>query len=631
MIASLTQRTPTRVLAIFTCFLAASAPHAIWAQIERPLGINLAGVNDFAREEPFVNVFDKARQWIPHQTAPGSAWDSKVPVPQRPDGYPTQVPFTDAEGGEHIVRTMILSDPGSTLPLERFRIVTQGTGTIRLWGSATTRFESPVDTTVTVDHRLGKSLFVVIERSERADPVHGISVVREEDIARDGEGAVFREEFLEYLKDFQVIRFMDWGRTNNSEIVNWSDRTPEVYYSQGLSSGVSLERMTALVNLTERDAWICVPHQATDEYVERLALYLADALDPGRKLYIEYSNELWNRIFRQAHYAEAQGLARGYEHAPGRNFEAGWRFHAARSAEVLGIFDAAFAGRPAADLVKVLPTQGGNTWLGRQHVTFFNDPQYNPDGVEADALAIAPYFGNKVANAIYDAGRASAATVTEVLDSAEADLSTVFAKVDTYRELADEAGLELICYEAGQHLGAHGPAQADTALLSTLFAANRDARMGGLYCEYLDRWYDGGGDAPTLMSLFNSHAPLSKFGSWGMKETMTDMRNPKYQAVLQCGAAYNTEEDTSPVPATGRAAESLFTAYPNPSSGTFVVEHPAGEVTVRLHDALGRALPLAVRHGREGVTEVETAAKGLAFLTVYHDRGASATQRLLLE
>lgn len=590
------------------------------AQSTRPLGVNLSRVADFGREHAFVNVFDQAREWMPHVDSPSAAWDSGAPIPLRPDGYPTHTPFWTTGGTRQIVRTMLLSNPGTRVARERFRFSARGRGEIRLWGAATARLTAPIDTFIEVDYTLGKALFVELERSEAADPIRGLRCVREADLAL-GSTAIFREEFLDYVRAFEVIRFMDWGQTNNSEVVEWSERTPVNNYTQAMASGVSWEHVAALANLTERDAWVCVPHAASDNYIRRMAGFFALRLDRGRRLYVEYSNEVWNRTFSQTSYAEQQAATRGY---PGQPWEAGWRFYSARSAEVFGIFDGAFRGRPDGSLVKVLATQAASPYLGRQHLTHFHDPVYNPRGVEADALAIGPYFGSRVANDVYSAGRAAAATVPELLDSLEASLPTVFEAVAGQRELAEEFGLELVAYEAGQHLAAFGPAQASEGLVDKLIAANRDPRIANLYCEYLNRWFEGGSGAPGLMCLFDSHSEPSKYGSWGMKETMTDTLNPKFRAIKRCGLDYRA----NPYPiATRRAAFADPRAptgwgirlYPNPSSGTFTVEHPESRVaSVVVRDSRGVVFPSRTSRPSDYVTTIETDAVGLAFVTIYY-------------
>src|SRR4029450_936985 len=47
-------------------------------------------------------------------------------------------------------------------------------------------------------------------------------------------------------------------------------------------------------NETDKDAWVNIPFPADDNYVFQLATLLKNNLEPGRKLYVEFSNELWN-------------------------------------------------------------------------------------------------------------------------------------------------------------------------------------------------------------------------------------------------------------------------------------------------------------------------------------------------
>jgi len=39
-------------------------------------------------------------------------------------------------------------------------------------------------------------------------------------------------------------------------------------------------------------SYVCVPFLATDAYVDSLAVLLRNTLEPQRKVYVEYSNEL---------------------------------------------------------------------------------------------------------------------------------------------------------------------------------------------------------------------------------------------------------------------------------------------------------------------------------------------------
>src|SRR5438128_1868865 len=52
---------------------------------------------------------------------------------------------------------------------------------------------------------------------------------------------VFTTPYLDHLKQFSVLRFMDWTGTNNSTVVNWSDRTLASSARQSSTNGVAWE------------------------------------------------------------------------------------------------------------------------------------------------------------------------------------------------------------------------------------------------------------------------------------------------------------------------------------------------------------------------------------------------------
>lgn len=578
------KRTLLSLTAVLLCVLSG-------AQVTRPTGINLAAVRDYSRELAFADAFRSARKWIPHEPAEGAAWSVDADPPLRADGYPTQVPFTDPEGRELMVRTILLTGHEGRLPAGAFRLVAEGEGALWLWGAANARVRTPIDTLITVDPSRG-SVFLEIESSRATDPVRGIRFLYPE-FARMplGDVPTFRSDMLAFLEDFQVVRYMDWTATNNSEVSTWSERTTPQSYSQGLASGVAWEYVIALANATQTDAWICVPHLADDAYVESLARLFARTLDPRLKVYLEYSNELWNRGFSQARFAQATGAERGY---PGQPWEQGWAFTGARSAEVFAVFEEHFPN--ANRLVKLLPTQGSNPFVSRKVIEAFDDPLYNPNGVSADALAIAPYFGGRAVKQIVDEGLVESSSVEAILDSTELSLALAEEWIAGQREVADEHGLRLVCYEAGQHLNNPAEALNDTTLTRKLVEANRHPRMGDLYCRYLDAWYgkpDGRLDAGStqggdLMCLFSSHGAPGRYGSWGVKEYMADVDAPKYRALQDCLFPYNTPESTSAI-AYETAADRLL-VYPNPTSGRLTIEAAAPIDALRAVDGLGREI-----------------------------------------
>lgn len=287
-------------------------------------------------------------------------------------------------------------------------------------------------------------------------------------------------------------------------------------------STVPVEIQLDLANRLGADAWLTVPHRATDEYVSRLANTVRDQLAPNLRVYVEYSNEIWNGIFSQGSYAEQQGLALGLASSP---FEARLRFQARRSVEIFEIFESVFPAAERQRLVRVIAAQAANAWTSR--VLLDHDDTL----AHVDALAIAPYFGGSLG------GPDRVADVRAMsLDVLFAELTNVavpesLAWITAQAEDAGARGVDLIAYEGGNHLAGHGGVENDATINALFDAANRDPRMHELYTTYLEGWKERGGK--LFVHFVNCSAP-NKWGRWGALEYLEQPRAdaPKYDALF---------------------------------------------------------------------------------------------------
>ncbi len=184
-------------------------------------------------------------------------------------------------------------------------------------------------------------------------------------------------------------------------------------------------------------------------------------------------------------------------------------------------------------MVKVIASQASSTWISNYILERFEEASYNPNGVTADVLAIAPYFGGEVGDNIGNEGLIESITIDEILDRLDASMETAKGWIDEQKVVATDHGLELGAYEGGQHMVAYGYLNNET-LTQKLTDANRHARMENLYCEYLNYWYD---NVPNgLFANFSSISAFTKWGSWGIKEYtgQPDEAAPKYLAFKNC-------------------------------------------------------------------------------------------------
>ena len=146
---------------------------------------------------------------------------------------------------------------------------------------------------------------------------------------------------------------------------------------------MALEYLIQLSNTLNADPWFCMPHKADDDYVRQFAQMVKSGLKPELKMHIEYSNECWNGIFGQAGYCKDTGKALGLSD---NDYQAQLRYYSKRAVEIFEIWEEVFGGTDR--LVRVLAAQSANPWTSEQVMDF--EEAYK----HADALAIAPYFGN---------------------------------------------------------------------------------------------------------------------------------------------------------------------------------------------------------------------------------------------
>ena len=475
-----------------------------------PLGINLSGVTYYASQHPFVDEFKQSQPWVFQKE--GAPYGKGDPQQLRPDGYPASL-----APGQYV--DAILAMDGDFPPGD-YLLLYDGSGDVDVRSDAkvAARASGRIEAVVRPkDHQIS----VRITRTNPADPVRNIRF-----IPRDAEATYrrqpFRDTFLRSWRGFRVLRFMDWQSTNNSPLREWSDRTTPQSQTQGGRNGVALEHLVDLANTLGADPWLCIPHQASDDYVRHFAKLVKERLAPGRKIYVEYSNECWNGNFSQARYCADRGRAlKLSENA----YQAQLRFYSQRSVEVFATFEDVFGDRDR--MVRVLASHHVNPWASEQVAT------WKDAGRHADALAVAPYFGHEFGHP--DKVESTLALgVKGLLDGCAAAVDKNKALTAKQAETARRLGLSLVAYEGGAHMVGLQGAENNEKLTALFTAANRHPRMKALYLQDLCDWRDAGGG---LYVAFASTARPSKWGNWGVLEfdAQDPAAAPKYQALKEFG------------------------------------------------------------------------------------------------
>ncbi|HKU36889.1 MAG TPA: hypothetical protein VJR89_02045 [Polyangiales bacterium] len=311
----------------------------------------------------------------------------------------------------------------------------------------------------------------------------------------------WRPELLNDLAPYRVLRFMDWNLTNESKNAqaDWSTRLAK---TADQKDNVALEWQIDLCNRAKKDYWVTVPHEAKPEYWQKLAQLIHDTLDPSLRVYVEWSNEVWNGQFPQRAFAQQQGNALKLE---GSDKAAAYYVYA--SVRMFEAFEGVF-GKDSPRLVKVLAGQAAYEGPCQNHVKALANKTINPNGIKADAYAIAPYF--------------KGGTVAALKAAIPEQASWIAAN----QKCASSAGLPLIAYEGGSDSYGDDSGMACKAL-------QRDAGMAGVYTEFLNTL--------TASKLSGPFVHYTHSGDcWGLKQRTTDAtaNAPKYRAVMEWVAAH---------------------------------------------------------------------------------------------
>jgi len=495
--------------------LAAATAAASGGAAKAQLGINLAGPADWNTELPFVDVFRISRPWISQQK--GKPWgqgpaldlDAHGWVKQLESGCWAETPLCTIDGGHY--------------PSGWYTVLYEGRGKLDVWGAARVESEQPGRMVLSVDSTKG-GFFLRLLETDPADYVRHIRVIMP-GFERTYRQNPWNPTFLARWRGVACLRFMDFMYTNGSEIRTW-DQRPTLQDATFSRKGVALEWMIDLCNRLDADAWFCMPHLADDDFIRRFAQMVHERLEPQRRVYVEYSNEVWNGMFAQSRWAGQQGVALGFAE---KTWEGAWRYTAYRSVQIFRIWEQVFGGRER--LVRVLPSQAANPYVARQVVTWQDAYKH------ADALAIAPYISmNLRPGGSPDAKQVADWSVDQVMDYVEQTaLPRAIEWIQKNKEVADEFGLKLIAYEAGQHLVGVGGGENIEPLTVLLHKANRHPRMADVYAKYYAAWEQTGGD---LLCHFSSVGRWSKWGSWGLLEYADEdpTRSPKFMATIRWAA-----------------------------------------------------------------------------------------------
>ncbi len=491
-----------------------SAPTFAAAPPARPaLGINLSGPADWNTELPFVDVFRLSRAWISQRT--GAGWGKGPQLDLDEHGWVKRLE------PECFAETPLCTIEDGHYPSGEWTVLWQGEGKVELSkGEVVSRAAGQF---VVKLNSQGGGFFLRLRETNPSNPVRNLRVLMPGFTAAQAEANPWHPTFLARWRGMASLRFMDFQEINNSKQRRWTDR-PRVEDATWTRAGIPIELLCDLANRLGADPWFCLPHEADDDYVREFARLAKARLDAKRRIYLEYSNEVWNGQFRQSQYAGEQGQKLGLAE---KSWEAAWRFTAQRSVEIFATWEKEFGGTER--LVRVLPSQAANSYISGVIAGWSNA------ATRADALAIAPYISMNIPKDGKKLTAAEVATwsVEQFLNHVETNaLPECIRWMRENQKVATKFGLKLLCYEAGQHFVGVAGGENHAELTRLLHAANGHPRLAEIYRQYYAAWEAAGGD---LLCHFSSVGRWSKWGSWGLLQHADDppTSSPKFRATME--------------------------------------------------------------------------------------------------
>ncbi len=314
----------------------------------------------------------------------------------------------------------------------------------------------------------------------------------------------WNQYFLNNIKIYQSIRFMDWAATNGSSNKDWTNRTQKTDKYQGswtsgsgfdskTGGGVAWEWMVDLSNRNKSDMWVNIPHLTVDpadfpngddfnnEYMHKMAILLKTGVDMGNvslknyvggkgnlnqlvnksaadyismggkqtgdplnntlKIYIEYSNELWLR--EQTTYA--------YNKAPAVGLDGAAQFGAWAEVRMWRAFEDVF-GANSNRLIKVAGplVQALANFVDPLFTTVYNNPAKNPWNVKPTSWKTPTYINpGYELNATY--GPAWFGNDPNLVADWGAALASVTGHLRDFKtHMNSTYGISLVSYEGGQ-------------------------------------------------------------------------------------------------------------------------------------------------------------------------------------
>ncbi|PID48853.1 MAG: hypothetical protein CR991_09440 [Proteobacteria bacterium] len=511
------------------------SPWALANNQTSAIGTNTNEITEDDSSVPFIDLFRAA---LPFEEA--RPWLTGAKVQMDANGWPARL-------NGQIAGTRFLSNmPAAAIPPGYYTVLYNGQGKIQYGGDAKLIESNPgrdiIQLEAGSDNKYDATLR--IRESNPRDYLRDIRILPPDGICADNPfrrvpdarscrgnfqpfvqnyaQLIFNPDYLNYMKDFKAIRFMNFSGVSNDPKGTWDQRrklTDATWGGKQGTRGAPIEIQIALANAVNAHPWFTIPHAADDTYVVRFAQLAKQKLRPNLRPHIEYSNETWNFIFLQGNHVRDMGMRLGLDTNKNR---AGYRYYSQRSVEIFKIWERVFGGPQR--LVRIL--SGWTIDEGVTETILGHKDAYK----HTDVFAIGPYFfGDHQSVRLVRNLQETFALLTD--DQYRYSINNVLGFVRKQKALADKYGVKLVAYEGGQGLVDFKTKSDNEMPNPLLYQANRHPNMARYYQQFLEGWRREGG---TLFMHYTSPRTYRRYGAWGSKEYISQplREAPKHQALL---------------------------------------------------------------------------------------------------
>ena len=526
------------------------------------LGVNVGGLHKLSTALPFTDLFKNSRGWFTScefnwqtkraidpgctaKTSFNTHEQNKLPLDR--NGYVRSLPDRNSP----VIYTSVTSGLNleEDFPLGRYVLLYSGLGKIEVLGGLNIIEERPGRIVFDlISTRLG--IKVKISQTQAGNHIRDIHLVaaHNEHTFRQ---RPFNPDYIARMRPFQSIRFMPWTNPRATKLVHWNQHPTPDFVNYTADGGVPVETMIDIANAANAAPWLNMPHTASDQFMREYARMARRRVTGNKKIYIEFSNEMWNVIFPATSYAIREAIklwpnAYAKKNSYERRVKLANNWYGKRSVEMCNIWKQVF-GNQKNRVICVIASQSNVDWVGKEAL---DCPLWagGPCGSKVDAYAVGPYFGDYIAKLPHRAEVTHWANRPDGMNLLFREIEQggvlrkgpkggaiqhfVNSNMKTSMKLADDYGLPLLAYESGQHLIRYDRPHkiTDTKLLDFFMRANQDPRMKRAYQRYLQAWEQNGGK--TLMHFYGIGKP-SHEDFFGMLASPKQTHSAKYDAMLQ--------------------------------------------------------------------------------------------------